>query len=91
MFLTRNIIGDKVVVGADPLGGNSNRRIDQQRTKDSSQQTSDPRSLACMQSPVKCGCVIRNVEDERVRIVCNVGCRHDMQDGTVVQNYCHKF
>ncbi len=44
-----------------------------------------------MQRPVESGRIIGNVEDDRVRAVCNLSGHNHVQDGAVVQDDRHKL
>ena len=89
--MTRYIIGNVIIVSADPLGCDPNGRIDQERTEDTSEQPSNPRSLASVQCPVESRSVVGNVEDHWMRIIRHVGSCQYMQDGAVVQDHCYEL
>jgi hypothetical protein len=51
LFQTRYVVSDLVIVGADPLRINSEWRINQERAKETTEQTTNFRSLAGMKRP----------------------------------------
>ena len=50
-FQTRYIVSDFVIVSADPLRINTEGRINQERTKETTEQTTNFGSLACVKRP----------------------------------------
>ena len=83
-FETRYFVGDLVCRSTDPLGVDAERRVDQEQAEEACKPKTDFRPPACACGPAESQCIVGDVEEDWVWIVCEVGGGYHVERGHVV-------
>lgn len=78
-------------MGANPLGVDSKWRVYQQRAEESCQRFADLGFSTGVEGPVQCGGIVRDIEEDRVWVIGDVGGSNDVEGCNVVDDDCYEF
>lgn len=88
---TRNLVRHLVVLRTDPLGVDPQSGSDQERTKETCQQSSDHGAFARVDGPIQRCRIVRDVQQDWVWIVRDVFSLEYCQRCAVINDHCYEL